>query len=193
MATGSCLSFRKFRPFRGVPAGTELRIRGVAFFSTAPAAAAAASFFRDGGAPGVNFSLKGCAAEVEVAAGGVRVEPGVPWLGVDSVEVEAEMGVALWRGVVVVKKREARGVGTEEMEGRVAARRQRRQIIVRCWAALMGWVCYLGGVERVATWIESLDGAEYSFSGLDTSIDVLQAAALLTTLKSHLRLSSNFS
>jgi len=54
-ATGSCLSFKKFKPLRGVPAGTELRTSGVAFFS----AAAAASFFRAGGGAGVVFSLKG--------------------------------------------------------------------------------------------------------------------------------------
>jgi hypothetical protein len=92
-------------PFSGVPAGTELRTSGEAFFS----AAAAASFFNAGGAEGVVFSLKGCAAEVEVAAGGLCEESEVPCRGAVWVAVLAEMGVAL-RVEVVERGRVARGI-----------------------------------------------------------------------------------
>ena len=110
--------FSKFSPFSGVPAGTELLTSGVGFFS-----AALAAFFSIAGLGfGVSGALNGCAADVDVAAGGACEDVGEPWRGVGC-EAD-EMGVALARA------------GEEEMKRRVgalgmrAARRQVRQIIV---------------------------------------------------------------
>lgn len=134
IATGSPLSLRKFRPFSGVPAGTELLINGAAFFS---AAAAAASFFREAGAEGVMGALKGWAAEVDVAAGAVCEDVGLPWRGAVWVAALGEMGVALRIGAVVERKREEGERGIEGIRDRDAARRQPRQIIVGVgWAAM---------------------------------------------------------
>lgn len=110
LATGSCFAFSKFRPFSGVPAGTLLLTSGAAFFS----ATLAAVFSRAGLGVGVRGALKGCAAEVEVAAG-----ESLGWRGVDC--AAAEMGVALREGRVVERKRRV-GRARE-------ARRQVRQII----------------------------------------------------------------
>ena len=115
-ATGSLFAFSKFRPFSGVPAGTLLLTSGVAFFSTALAAA----FSIEGVGEGVRGALKGCAAEDEVAAGGA--------FGVGC-EAE-EMGVALREGRVVERRRR---VGKK-----CEARWQVRQIMV--------WVCGCVGV-----------------------------------------------
>lgn len=84
LATGSCFAFSKFRPFSGVPAGTLLLTSGAAFFS----ATFAAVFSSAGLGAGVRGALKGCAAEVEVAA---EEAPG--WCGVGC--AAEEMGVAL--------------------------------------------------------------------------------------------------
>ena len=132
-ATGSCLSFKKLRPLSGVPAGTELRTKG-AFFS-----AGFPSFF----AAGVMSSLKGCAAEVDVAAGGVWDEEESPCRGA-GVEL-AETGVALRMGFVV-KAREVAMDVEGDIRTREAARRQVRQIIVGGWMrnCVFGWVRCLG-------------------------------------------------
>ena len=71
----------------------------------------------------------GCAADVEVAAGGVCEEDGEPCRGAG--EEDTEMGVALRRDWVV--ERERMGVAVDEEERRLlraAARMQLRQIIV---------------------------------------------------------------
>lgn len=113
------MAFSKFRPFKGVPAGTLLLTSGAAFFS----AALAAAFSSAGGGAGVRGALKGCADEVDTADGEAA------WRGVGV--AEEVMGVALREGRVVEKRR---------CEGRErAARWQVRQIIV--------WVC--GGIEGV--------------------------------------------
>jgi len=132
-ATGSCLSFKKLRPLSGVPAGTELRTKG-AFFS-----AGFPSFF----AAGVIGSLKGCAAEVDVAAGGVWDDEAEPCRGA-GVEL-AETGVALRMGFVV-KAREAAMDVEGGIRTREAARRQVRQIIVGGWMrnCVFGWERCLG-------------------------------------------------
>lgn len=111
-ATGSSLFFRKFKPLSGVPAATELRTRG-AFFS----AAGLPSFF----AAGVADSLKGCAADVDVAAGGACDE---------GVGAGAETGAALRRAGAVVKARDVDIDVEGSIRVRDAARRQVRQIIV---------------------------------------------------------------
>lgn len=95
-----------------MPAGTELRTSG-AFFS---ATGDAASFF----GAGVMASLKGCAAAVDVAGGGVR----------DEDVLLAETVVALRRVGAVKKAREAARVVGVDIRAREAARRQVRQIIV---------------------------------------------------------------
>jgi hypothetical protein len=100
-ATGSPLSFRKFRFFSGVPAVTLLFTSGVTFFFAASAACA----LRSGLAAGVKGSLKGCAADVDVAVGGVWEELESPCLPADWVAVVAEMGVAFRSGKVVERKR----------------------------------------------------------------------------------------
>lgn len=110
--------FSKFRPLSGVPAGTLLLTSGVGFFS----ATFAAFFSITGPGLGVRGALKGCAAEVEVAAGGVCDDVGLPWRGV-GVE-EEEMGDALaTEGELDMRRRDE---GAKERE----ARRQARQIIV---------------------------------------------------------------
>ena len=100
-ATGSCAFLRKFSPFNGWPAGIELFTSGVAFFSATLAACA----LRSGDAAGVRGSLKGCAADVDVADGGVCEDADEPCRGAVWVAVVAEMGVALRRAGVVVRKR----------------------------------------------------------------------------------------
>jgi hypothetical protein len=82
----------------------------------------------------VSGSLNGCAADVEVAVGGVCEDEESPWRAADCVAVVAEMGVAdaARRGVVVVRKR----VGCRRVEvevgiwAREADRRQLRHIIL---------------------------------------------------------------
>ena len=117
--------FSKFSPFSGVPAGTELFTNGVGFLS-----AALAAFFSIAGLGfGVRGALKGCAADVDVAAGGACEEVGEPWRGV-GVEAE-ETGVALCKaGEVDMKRRDG---GARERE----ARRQVRHIIVDVWTLLV--------------------------------------------------------
>lgn len=123
-ATGSCLFFSKFRPLSGVPATTLLLTSGVAFFP-----AALAAFFSIAGlGSGVSGALKGCAAEVEVAAGGVWDDIGEPWRGVGC-EAE-EMGVALFHAGELERKRRVDALGMR------AVRRQVRQIIVDVWVLL---------------------------------------------------------
>lgn len=142
IATGSSRSLRKLRPLRGVPAGTELRTSGDGFFSAA-AAAAAASFFNAAGGEGVIFSLKDCAAEVEVAAGGLEGEPGAPFRAAVCVAVVAEMGVAFWRVGLVENGRAVRAEESDGMGEREERRRQRLQIILggewRSMAMWLGW------------------------------------------------------
>lgn len=117
--------FSKFRPLSGVPAGTLLLTSGVGFFS----AAFAAFFSIAGSGFGVRGALKGCAAKVEVAAGGVCDDVGLPWRGV-GVEAE-ETGVALaTEGELDMKRRDE---GAKERE----ARKQVRQIIVGVWVLEM--------------------------------------------------------
>ena len=124
-ATGSCLFFSKFKPFSGVPAGTLLFTNGVGFFS-----ATLAAFFSIAGVGfGVRGALKGCAAEVDVAAGGVCDDVGEPWRGVGW--AAEETGVAFARaGEVEMKRRDA---GARERE----ARKQVRQIIGDVWVLLV--------------------------------------------------------
>lgn len=88
IATGSSLFFKKFKPFNGVPAGIELFTIGCAF------SFAGASFWGD--VAGVIGLDSGCAAEVDVAAGGVCEDAGVVW---------GDMGVALRRGEQVDRGR----------------------------------------------------------------------------------------
>jgi hypothetical protein len=110
----------------GCPAGMLLLTSGAAFFFAASAAVA----FRSGLAAGVNGSLKGWAADVDVAVGGVWEEVESPCRPADCVAVLAEIGVALRRRAVVVRKR----MGCGRVEGviwaREAARRQVRHIIL---------------------------------------------------------------
>jgi hypothetical protein len=115
----------KFSPLSGVPAATLLLTSGAAFFC----AAAAAAFAIAGSGDGVSGALKGCAADVEVAAGAASA--GRAFV---CVAVAAEMGVALLRGAVVERKR---GVRTRGSEGR-AARRQVRQIMAKAWGVVDG-------------------------------------------------------
>lgn len=68
-----------------------LLTRGATFFFAASAAVA----LRSGLAAGVKGSLKGCAADVDVAVGGVCEDEESPWRAADCVAVELEMGVAL--------------------------------------------------------------------------------------------------
>jgi hypothetical protein len=111
-ATGSFFPFTKFKPLSVVPAATELFTVGAAFSALLGAWREAA----EGDAlKGVE---KGCAAPVDVAAGGVCEEElsGLPVRG-EAVER---------RGVVVVRaRRKGRMVGRW-----MAVRRQRVQIIV---------------------------------------------------------------
>lgn len=119
--------FSKFKPLSGVPAGTELFTSGVAFFSTALAAAFAIA----GLGFGVSGALKGCAADVDVAAGGACDDVGEPWRGV-GVEAE-EMGVAFAKAAVEESERRVEGTRVRE------ARRQDRQIIVDMLVLGCGW------------------------------------------------------
>jgi hypothetical protein len=84
-----------------VPAAILLFTSGVTFFFAASAACA----LRAGLAAGVNGSLKGCAADVDVAVGGVCEELESPCRPADCVAVVAEMGVAFCSGEVVDRKR----------------------------------------------------------------------------------------
>lgn len=93
-----------------------LLTRGTTFFF---AASVAWPFKLPDGA-GVSFSLKGCAADVDVAAGGLWEEVESPCRGAGCV---AEMGVAFARREDVVKRR-------CEDDALEAARRQLRQIMV---------------------------------------------------------------
>jgi hypothetical protein len=78
---------------------------------------------------GVSGALKGCAADVDVAAGGMCEDVESPCCGAVCVDVEAEMGVASRRVEVEVRKR--RGCARDADErAREAARRQLRQIIL---------------------------------------------------------------
>jgi hypothetical protein len=109
------LFFSKFSPFSGVPAGTLLLTSGAAFFS----ATLAALFSSAGLGAGVSGALKGCAAEVEVAAG-----ESLGWRGVGCAAEEMGVAAALKAGRVVERKRRV-GRARE-------ARWQVRQIIVWC-------------------------------------------------------------
>lgn len=100
-ATGSVLFFSKFKPLSGVPAGMLLLTSGAAFFFDA--SAAWALMLADGA--GVRGSLSGCAADVDVAAGGVRDEVESPCRGAGWVAVLADVGVALLRRDDVARKR----------------------------------------------------------------------------------------
>lgn len=121
--------FSKFSPLSGVPAGTELFTSGVTFFS-----AALAAFFSIAGVGfGVSGALKGCAAEVDVAAGGACDDVDVPWRGV-GVEAE-EMGVAFARAAEDVIERRVEGTRVRD------ALRQVRQIIVDVWVLGCGRWC----------------------------------------------------
>ncbi len=137
--------FSKFKPLSGVPAGTELFTSGVAFFS-----ATLAAFFSIAGlGAGVSGALNGCAAEVDVAAGGVCDNVGEPWRGV-GIEAE-EIGVAFASAADEEKVR--RVVGRRVRE----AHRQVRQIIAGCMGA-GGVVC------RVAAAIGTSGNAPSRFS-----------------------------
>ena len=98
---------------------------GVAFFF---AASVAWPFWPADGA-GVRGSLKGCAADVDVAAGGVWEDVESPCRGAVCVAVLAEMGVALLKRDEVVRKRWGCDVGIRAFE---TVRRQLRQIISGC-------------------------------------------------------------
>jgi hypothetical protein len=74
---------------------------------------------------GVSGALKGCAADVDVAAG---ADVRSPCRGVVCVDVEAEMGVTLRRVEVEVRKRRGWARDADE-RAREAARRQLRHII----------------------------------------------------------------
>jgi hypothetical protein len=126
-ATGSCAFLRKLSPLSGVPAGTLLLTRGAAFFC----AACAAAFAMAGSGDGVSGALKGCAADVEVAAGASLGRAFV------CVAVFAEIGVAFARGDDVERKRESVAVGRD---GRAAARRHVRQIILGVRVGIDGGV-----------------------------------------------------
>jgi hypothetical protein len=74
---------------------------------------------RLGDGAGVSASLKGCAADVDVAGGGVR--------GDEAEVTVCEMGVAFPRREEVLRKRVFRG---EDRRAAEATRRQFRQIIL---------------------------------------------------------------
>jgi hypothetical protein len=122
-ATGSCLFFSKFKPLSGMPAGMLLFTNGATFFF----AASVAWPFRLPEAAGVRGSLNGCAADVDVAAGGVCDDVESPCRGAVCVATFGDMGVALLRRDEVVRKRRGCDIGTRAFE---AARRQLRQIIL---------------------------------------------------------------
>lgn len=96
---------------------------------------------------GVNGVLKGCAADVEVAAVGLCEAEGGPWRGADCVAAAGEMAF-VWRGAEVEKERTAAGAmvsgATCAMRVRAAARKQRLQIIVvreRNWSMGVKELC----------------------------------------------------
>lgn len=109
-----------------MPAATELFTSGVAFFS----ATLAAFFSMLGLGAGVSGALNGCAALVDVAAGGACDDVALPWRGV-GVAAE-EMGVAFASAGEEERKRRVGALGRRE------ARRQVRQIIVGVWTAQWG-------------------------------------------------------
>ena len=119
--------FSKLRPLSGVPAGTELLTSGVGFLS----ATLAAFFSMLALGVGVSGALKGCAADVDVAAGGACDDVALPWRGV-GVEAD-EMGVALASAGEEERKRRVGALAKRE------ARKQVRQIIVDVWRAQWGW------------------------------------------------------
>jgi hypothetical protein len=125
-ATGSPLSFRKFKPFSGVPAVILLFTSGMTFFFAASAACA----LRLGLARGVKGSLKGCAADVDVAVGGVWEEVESPCRPAACVAVDAEIGVAFRSGDEVLRKRWGRIWVLDGTREREAARRHERHIIL---------------------------------------------------------------
>lgn len=93
--------FSKFRPFSGIPAGMLLLTNGVTFFF----AASVAWPFKLPDAAGVRDSLNGCAADVDVAVGGVCDDVESPCRGAVCVATFGEIGVALLRRDEVVRKR----------------------------------------------------------------------------------------
>jgi hypothetical protein len=152
MATGSCAFFRKLRPLRGWPAGILLFTKGATFFF----AASVAWPLSAGDAAGVKGSLKGCAADVDVAAEGVCEEVESPCRGAVCVAVVAEMGAAFWDLEVDVRKRwEFIGVevGILALE---AARRQLRHIILACVVAV-NCELMLACIKSLDAWLASED------------------------------------
>jgi len=118
---------------------------GVAFFF----AASVATALRSGLAAGVKGSLKGCAADVDVAVGGVCVDEASPCRAAVCVAVVAEMGAALRRGGVVELRKRAYWCRCDCWERviwvwtRDAARMQDRHII-------LGGLCVYACVYGVA-------------------------------------------
>lgn len=144
--------FSKFRPLSGVPAGTLLFTVGVAFFS-----ATLAAFFSIAGLGfGVRGALNGCAAEDDVAAGGVCEDVGEPDRGV-GVEAE-ETGVALWRAGELERKRRDEGASERD------ARRQLRQIIVG-----------VGVLEMRVRAVDALDGSGNFWSAAEQILRLPQS------------------
>lgn len=84
-----------------MPAGMLLFTSGVTFFF----AASVAWPFKLPDAAGMRGSLNGCAADFDVAAGGVCDDVESPWRGAVCVATFGETGVALLRRDEVVKKR----------------------------------------------------------------------------------------
>jgi hypothetical protein len=110
-ATGSFFPFTKFKPLSVVPAATELLTVGAAF------SALLGAWREEAEGEALKGVEKGCAAPVDVAAGGVcEEEVGLPVRG-EAVERR--------EGVVVMARRKRRVVGRW-----MAVRRQRVQIIV---------------------------------------------------------------
>jgi hypothetical protein len=164
-ATGSCLFFSKFRPLSGVPTATELFTSGVGFLS----ATLAAFFAMLGLGAGVSGALNGCAAEVDVAAGGACDDVALPWRGA-GVEAD-EMGVALDSAGEEERKRRMGTLGRRE------ARRQVRQIIVGVWTAQWGWG------EMVLRLHELLESAGVHPSPL--GVAEVSSSACITGIRSH--------
>jgi hypothetical protein len=120
------LFFSKFKPFSGIPAGMLLLTSGVTFFF----ATSVAWPFKLPDAAGVRGSLNGCAADVDVAAGGVCDDVESPCRGAVCVATFGEIGVALLRRDEVVRNRCGCGIDDEDIRTFEAARRQLRQIIL---------------------------------------------------------------
>jgi hypothetical protein len=122
----------------------------VTFFFAASAAAA----LRSGLAAGVKGSLKGCAADVDVALGGVCEDVESPWRGAVCVAVVAEMGVAFLKVGVVLRKRGVAVWGTEGFSDREAARRQERHIILGVGLVGLNWWVGVGRmfISKVLRW-----------------------------------------